>query len=67
MGWANPQEEIKPNFNLNKHALCSKKQAAIALTTDDESTNPANTVITNITQHISQNVNSQEQLQMPTG
>eukprot|EP00957_Ditylum_brightwellii_P040469 3062870-Ditylum_brightwellii.AAC.1 len=58
---------MEPNFNLNKNALCSRKIAAIALNTDDESNSPTNTVITKITQNSSQNVYSQEQIQPPTG
>eukprot|EP00957_Ditylum_brightwellii_P052987 4017398-Ditylum_brightwellii.AAC.1 len=67
MGWANPQEEMEPNFNFNKNALHSRTRAAIALTNNDKSASPANTVSTNITQHTSQNVHSQEQQQMLTG
>eukprot|EP00957_Ditylum_brightwellii_P003433 259916-Ditylum_brightwellii.AAC.1 len=43
IGWANPQEEMEPNFNLTKNALHSRKRAAIALNTDDESASPTNT------------------------
>eukprot|EP00957_Ditylum_brightwellii_P016265 1223317-Ditylum_brightwellii.AAC.1 len=36
MGWANPQEEDKSNFNLNKNALRSHKRMAIAITMSDD-------------------------------
>eukprot|EP00957_Ditylum_brightwellii_P020143 1519191-Ditylum_brightwellii.AAC.1 len=57
---------MEPNFNLNKNALCSRKQAVIALNTNDESSSPNNTVITKIKQNPSQNVYSQQQIQPPT-